>query len=57
MSFSFENLLNDAIKLSTELQKCETDSDNLIFRTENLKKDNQNIKEVCVFYFKFDLHF
>lgn len=46
MSFSIENLLNDAIKLSMNLKECETESNNLIYQAVALNKDNENIKEV-----------
>lgn len=46
MSFSIENLLNDAIKLSMDLKECEKESDSLIHQTVTLNKDNENIKEV-----------
>lgn len=68
-SFSVENLLNDAIKLSLSLKECEIESDRLILQSVNITKDNENIKEAsivrnvenlvltfcCFFVFKFVL--
>lgn len=47
-SFSVENLLNDAIKLSLSLKECEIESDRLILQSVNITKDNENIKEASI---------